>query len=141
MDVNGKTAIITGASRGIGKQIAIELGRLGANVVVAARTVEAHRRLSGTIGETVEAVHAAGGQAIAVRTDLRDPLDIRALVDQAVERFGAIGVLVNNAADTSGGTPSILDLDREDWLRQFEANLHGPFSLIQAVLPSMRDAG
>ena len=60
MDVKGKTVIVTGASRGIGKQIAIELGRRGADVVVAARTVEPHRRLSGTIGETVEAVHARG---------------------------------------------------------------------------------
>ena len=50
-------------------------------------------------------------------------------------------MLVNNAADTSGGTPSIVDLDRDDWLRQFDANLHGPFSLIQAVVPSMRERG
>jgi NAD(P)-dependent dehydrogenase (short-subunit alcohol dehydrogenase family) len=141
MDLQGKTVIVTGASRGIGKQIAIECGRLGAKVVVAARTVEAHRRLSGTIGETVEAVQAAGGQAIAVRTDLRSPSDIGALVDRAVEHFGPVRVLVNNAADTAGGTPSILDLDRDDWLRQFESNLHGPLSLIQAVLPSMRAAG
>jgi NAD(P)-dependent dehydrogenase (short-subunit alcohol dehydrogenase family) len=141
MDVKGRTAIVTGASRGIGKQIAIELGRRGADVVVAARTVEPHRRLAGTIGETVEAVQAAGGRAIAVRTDMRDPGAIRALVEQAVSHFGPIGVLVNNAADTNGGTPSFGDLDRDDWLRQFEANLHGPFSLMQAVLPSMREGG
>jgi NAD(P)-dependent dehydrogenase (short-subunit alcohol dehydrogenase family) len=141
MNVKGKTAIVTGASRGIGKQIAVELGRRGANVVVAARSVEPHRRLSGTIGETVEAVEAAGGQALAVKTDLRDPAEIQSLVDQSVDRFGDIRVLVNNAADTSGGTPSILDLDRADWLRQFDTNLHGPLSLIQAVLPSMRATG
>jgi NAD(P)-dependent dehydrogenase (short-subunit alcohol dehydrogenase family) len=141
MDVKGTTVIVTGASRGIGKQIAIELGRRGADVVVAARTVEPHRRLSGTIGETVEAVHAAGGRAMAVRTDIRDLADIRALVEKAVEHFGPIGVLVNNAADTAGGTASFSDLDRDDWLRQFESNLHGPFSLMQAVLPSMRERG
>lgn len=141
MEVKGKTAIVTGASRGIGKQIAIELGRRGANVVVAARSVEPHRRLSGTIGETVEAVEAAGGRALAVKTDLRDPDDIRSLVERVIGTFGSVEVLVNNAADTSGGTPSILDLDRRDWLVQFDTNLHGPFSLIQAVLPSMRDAG
>jgi len=139
--VQGRAVIVTGASRGIGKQIAIELGRRGANVVVAARSVEPHRRLAGTIGETVEAVEAAGGQALAVQTDIRDPSSVRALVDATVERFGAVRVLVNNAADTSGGTPSLLDLDRGDWLRQFEANLHGPFSLMQAAIPSMRDAG
>jgi NAD(P)-dependent dehydrogenase (short-subunit alcohol dehydrogenase family) len=141
MDIKHRTAIVTGASRGIGKQIAIELGRLGANIVVAARTVEPHRRLSGSLGETVGAVEAAGGRAMAVRTDMRSPDDIAALVAQAIERFGGVDVLVNNAADTSGGTPSIVELDREDWLRQFDANLHGPFSLIQAVVPSMRERG
>jgi NAD(P)-dependent dehydrogenase (short-subunit alcohol dehydrogenase family) len=141
VDVRDKTAVITGASRGIGKQIAIELGRRGANVVVAARTVQPHRRLPGTISETVEAVEAAGGRAMAVRTDLREPSDIQALVDHAVARFGGVDVLVNNAADTSGGSPPVLELDRDDWLGQFSANLHGPFSLMQAVLPSMRDRG
>ena len=62
MDINGKTVIITGASRGIGKQIAIDLGRRGANVVVAARTVQPHRRLTGTINETVEAVRLRAGR-------------------------------------------------------------------------------
>jgi NAD(P)-dependent dehydrogenase (short-subunit alcohol dehydrogenase family) len=141
VDVRGKTVVITGASRGIGKQVAIELGRRGANVVVAARTVEPHRRLAGTIAETVEETVAAGGQAIAVRTDLSDIGDIEALVRTATEKFGGIDVLINNAADTSGGTPSILDLKREDWLHQFDTNLHGPFSLMQAALPSMIKRG
>jgi NAD(P)-dependent dehydrogenase (short-subunit alcohol dehydrogenase family) len=141
MDVKGKTAIVTGASRGIGKQIAIELGRLGANVVVAARTVEPHKRLAGSIGETVEAVRAAGGDALAVRTDLTNVDDIGALVGASVAQFGGVDVLVNNAADTSGGTPSIVDLDRDEWLRQFDTNLHAPFSLIQAVVPIMRERG
>jgi NAD(P)-dependent dehydrogenase (short-subunit alcohol dehydrogenase family) len=141
MDVKGKSAVITGASRGIGKQIAIELGRRGANVVVAARTVDPHRRLPGTVGETVEAVKAVGGDAIAVQTDIREPTEVLALVEKTIERFGGVDVLVNNAADTSGGTPSLLDLGRGDWLSQFDANLHGPFSLIQAVLPSMSEHG
>ncbi len=141
MDVEGKTVVITGASRGIGKQIAIELGRRGANVVVAARTVEAHRRLAGTIGDTVSAIERAGGHALAVATDLRVLSDIQALAETASNRFGGIDVLVNNAADTSGGSTSILDIQLDDWLRQFETNLHGPFSLIQAVLPSMQARG
>ena len=141
MDVKGKTIVITGASRGIGKQVAIEFGRRGANVVVAARTVEAHRRLAGTIAETVAETEAAGGRALAVRTDLNSLADIDALAKTAVETFGGIDVLINNAADTSRGTPSILDLDRNDWLHQFDTNLHGPFSLVQAALPSMRERG
>src|SRR5947209_17107822 len=102
MDLKESTAIITGASRGIGKQLAVELGRRGANVVVAARTVEPHRRLPGSIGETVEAVKAVGGDAIAVQMDLAVPDDIEALGREAIERFGGIDILVNNAADTSG---------------------------------------
>ncbi len=142
MNVAGKTAIVTGASRGIGKQIAIELGRRGANVVVAARTVVPHRRVPGTIGETVEAVQSVGGTALAVQTDLRDPNQVRALVDRTLEQFGSVSVLINNAADTSriAMRRPFLDVTREDWLSQFETNLHGPFSLIQAVLPSMVSA-
>jgi NAD(P)-dependent dehydrogenase (short-subunit alcohol dehydrogenase family) len=141
VDISGKTAIVTGASRGIGKQIAIELGRLGANVVVAARTVEPHRRLAGSIGETVEAVRAAGGAALAVRTDLSNADDVDALVAAANAEFGGVDVLVNNAADTSEGTSSFLELDRADWQHQFETNLHAPFSLIKAVVPAMEASG
>lgn len=141
MDVRGRTAIVTGASRGIGKQIAVELGRRGARVVVAARSAEPHRRLPGTIGDTVDAIEQAGGEALAVRTDIRELADILRLVEEAVGRFGGVDVLVNNAADTTGGVPSILDLDRSDWMAQFDANLHGPFSLIQAVIPFMRERG
>jgi NAD(P)-dependent dehydrogenase (short-subunit alcohol dehydrogenase family) len=141
LDLDGATAIVTGASRGIGKQVAIELGRRGANVVVAARTVEPHRRLPGSIGETVEAVEAAGGRSLAVRTDLGSLDDIEALVAATTEAYGGVDVLVNNAADTSGGTPSIGDLDRADWLRQIDTNLHAPFSLIQAAVPLMEARG
>jgi NAD(P)-dependent dehydrogenase (short-subunit alcohol dehydrogenase family) len=139
MDVSNKAIIVTGASRGIGKQAAIEFGRRGANVVVAARTVAPHKRLAGTIGETVEAVEAAGGQALAVPTDLTDVGDIDRLVAATLDRFGRIDVLVNNAADTSGG--SVVELDRDAWLRQFATNLHAPFSLIQAVLAPMSAVG
>lgn len=141
MNLDGRAVIVTGASRGIGKRIAVELGRAGASVVVAGRTVDAHRRLPGTIGETVAEVEAAGGRALAVRTDLRDPEDIAHLAEAAVRHFGPVAALINNAADTSGGTPSVLDINRDDWLHQFETNLHASLALIQAVLPSMRDSG
>jgi NAD(P)-dependent dehydrogenase (short-subunit alcohol dehydrogenase family) len=139
MSPSGRTALVTGASRGIGKQIAIELGRRGANVVVAARTVEARKRLPGTIGETVAEIEAVGARALAVQADMASESDLARLVDSAVECFGHIDLLVNNAAATSGkawGAP-LLDLTREDWMHQYAVNLHAPYTLIRAVAPIM----
>jgi len=138
---DGRTAIVTGASRGIGRQIAVALGARGVNVVVAARSVEPHRRLPGSIGETVAAVEAVGGKAIAVRADMTVPSDLERLVSAAVDVFGTVEILINNAADTSGGTPNLVDLKYEDWQRQFDANLHGPFLLMQGVIPLMTEQG
>jgi NAD(P)-dependent dehydrogenase (short-subunit alcohol dehydrogenase family) len=139
--MSARTAIVTGASRGIGRQIALDLGARGYDVVVAARSVEPHRRLVGSIGETVRLIEEAGGRALAVQTDVRSAASVAGLVETTVGTFGRIDALVNNAADTSGGTPRLLDLDLEDWLRQFDTNLHGPLRLMQAVLPELRRAG
>lgn len=136
-----KTVIVTGASRGIGKQIALELGRRGYNVVVAARTVTAHHKLAGSIGETVEQIIANGGKALAVQTDVRSEASVADLVRTTVQTFGGVDVLVNNAADTSGGTPGLTELKLEDWLGQLDTNLHGPLRLMQAVVPEMRKRG
>jgi NAD(P)-dependent dehydrogenase (short-subunit alcohol dehydrogenase family) len=136
-----RTAIVTGASRGIGKQIAIELGRQGYDVVVAARSVAAHRRLAGSIGETVAEVEATGVRALAVETDVCSSASVRNLVDTAVQVFGSIDVLINNAAYTAGGTPTVTELELDDWLTQFDTNLNGPLRLIQAVVPVMRAGG
>lgn len=139
--MEGRTAIVTGASRGIGKQIAVELGRQGANVVVAARTVDPHKRLPGTIGDTLAAVEAAGGSAVAVRTDMAAPADLQALVDTTLATFGRIDALVNNAADTAAGATAVADVSYEHWARQFEVNLHGPVLLMKAVVGPMTDQG
>jgi NAD(P)-dependent dehydrogenase (short-subunit alcohol dehydrogenase family) len=139
VDLRAKTVIVTGASRGIGKQAAVEMGRRGANVVVAARTVEPRRSLEGTIGETVAAIEAAGGRGLAVPTDLRRLDQIEALVTATVDRFGPVDVLINNAANTDGG--SILDWDRARWEAQIQTNLMAPISMMQAVLPSMVERG
>jgi NAD(P)-dependent dehydrogenase (short-subunit alcohol dehydrogenase family) len=96
---------------------------------------------TGSISDTVAAVGAAGGAAIAVATDVRSTESVAALVAAAVDHFGGIGVLINNAADTSGGTPRLTDLALADWMAQFDTNLHGPLRLMQAVVPHLRARG
>lgn len=143
MSLAGKVAIITGASRGVGKQAAIDFAKRGAKVVLAARTVETDAQLPGTIGETLAEIEALGGEAIAVATDLAQEADLKALVDAAVERFGGVDVLVNNAAATTGdiwGKP-FLELTREEWEYQFAVNTHAPFTLTQLCVPIMARRG
>jgi NAD(P)-dependent dehydrogenase (short-subunit alcohol dehydrogenase family) len=142
-DLTGKVVIITGASRGVGKQAALQFARRGAHVVLAARTVETDSALPGTIGETLKQIEDAGGQAIAVATDLAEEEDLKVLVDAAVSRFGGVDILVNNAAATTGdiwGKP-FLELTREEWLYQFAVNVHAPFTLTQLVVPIMERRG
>ncbi len=141
----GKVAIMTGASRGVGKDAALALARRGAKLVLAARTVDPHPDPSqpGTLGETLAAIEAAGGEGIAVATDLAKEEDLKALVDTAVERFGGVDILVNNAAATAGEywNKTFLELSREEWLYQFDVNLHAPFTLMQLCVPIMEARG
>lgn len=143
VDLTGKVVIITGASRGVGKQTALEFARRGAKIVLAARTVEPDNVLPGTLGETLQQIVALGGEALAVATDLAQEDDLKRLVAAAVERFGGVDVLINNAAATAGdiwGKP-FLELTREDWLYQFAVNVHAPFTLTQLVVPIMESRG
>ncbi|KAJ3604966.1 hypothetical protein NHX12_027017 [Muraenolepis orangiensis] len=94
----GRTLFVTGASRGIGRAIALKAARDGANVVVAAKTAEAHPKLPGTIYTAAKDIEDAGGKALACVVDVRDEQQIRAAVEQAVEKFGGIDILVNNAS-------------------------------------------
>jgi NAD(P)-dependent dehydrogenase (short-subunit alcohol dehydrogenase family) len=104
--LEGRVALVTGASRGLGRAIAIRLARAGASVAVAARTEEVwDDRLPGTIGETVAAIEAAGGRAVAVRADLLEPSAPAGLIDSVHEALGPVTVLVNNAAFTAPGRP------------------------------------
>jgi NAD(P)-dependent dehydrogenase (short-subunit alcohol dehydrogenase family) len=144
MDLTGKVVIITGASRGVGKQNAFDFAKRGAKVVLAARTVEPDSTLPGTLGETLHQLERMGAEAIAVQTDLAKEEDLRQLVDKAVDRFGGVDILVNNAAVTAGPMwekPGFLELTREEWLYQFDVNTHAPFTLMQLTVPIMEARG
>ena len=141
MELTGKVVIVTGASRGIGRQLALELARRGAKVVLAARTVEPKRRLAGTIGETLAAIEAEGGEAVAAQVDVSKTDDLERLVALAVDTFGRLDVLVNNAADTQGSDVPIDEQDRDKWRHQFDVNVHAPFVLMGLAVPHLRAAG
>src|SRR5437667_9853456 len=100
-DLRGKTLFITGASRGIGKAIGLRAARDGANVVIAAKTVEPHPKLPGTIHSAAAEMEAAGGKALACAVDIRFDEQIQQAVAEAVEVFGGIDILVNNASAIS----------------------------------------
>jgi NAD(P)-dependent dehydrogenase (short-subunit alcohol dehydrogenase family) len=143
LDLAGKVVIITGASRGIGKQAAQSFARRGANLVLTARTVEPDGKLPGTLGETLEQVKQMGASAFAVPADLASEADLQRIVNTAVERFGGVDVLVNNAAATAGSfwSKGFLDLTRAEWEYQFAVNTHAPFTLMQLVTPIMESRG
>ena len=138
----GKTALVTGSSRGIGKAIALGLARLGADVAVAARTVERKEWIPGTIGETVEEIEALGRKALAVQADLSRREDVENLVERTLEAFGRVDVLVNNAAFLGKAAyHRAWDLSLRSWGLQMEVNVTVPFALTSALAPQMRERG
>lgn len=143
VDLTGKVAIVTGASRGIGMQTALMLADRGVKVVVTARTVKPGYVLPGTVGETVAQVEARGGEAFGVAADMANEEDLKALVEATVDHFGGVDILVNNAGVTmiDSFSAPLLDIPMEDWLYQFAVNVHAPFSLIRHVLPIMEKRG
>ena len=138
--LDGKVAIVTGASRGIGAEIARRFALEGAAVAVAARTTEPGTSpLPGTIGETVEQVRAAGGTAVAIRADLSKPQDRERLVEEATAQLGAPDILVSNAAVTYF-TP-VENFTARRFTLMFDVQVEAPFHLAQLVIPGMRDKG
>ncbi len=134
----GKTIFITGASRGIGLAIALRAARDGANVAIAAKSSVANPKLPGTIHSAAEAVQAAGGQALALRCDVREEDEVRAAVAATVDAFGGIDILVNNASAIWLRGTLDTPMKRFDLMQQ--VNARGSFLCAQACLPHLLQA-
>lgn len=135
MSLRGKTLFITGASRGIGLAIGLRAARDGANVVVAAKTAEPHKKLPGTIYSAAEEIEEAGGNALPVVVDVREPDSVKAAVDAAVERFGGIDICVNNASAIQLTGTLATDYRRYDLMNQ--VNARGTFVTTRTCLPHL----
>jgi len=138
MTLKDRTLFITGASRGIGLAIALRAARDGANVVVAAKTAEPHKKLPGTIYTAASEIEQAGGRGLPLVLDVRDEAEVATAVEKAAAAFGGIDILVNNASAISltgtTGTPArIFD-------RMMQVNTRGTFLCSQACVPHLRKA-
>ena len=134
----GKTLFVSGASRGIGLAIALRAARDGANVVVAAKTAEAHPKLPGTVYTAAQEIEAAGGKALPVVCDIRQEDQVFAAVNEAVKRFGGIDILINNASAISLTGTLHTPMKRFDLMQQI--NTRGTFLCSQACLPHLLKA-
>ena len=134
--MQGKTVLITGGTRGIGKAMALKLAAAGANIVIAAKSVEEDPRLGGTIFTAAAEVEALGAKALAVQVDIRDEAQIAAAIAKTIETFGGIDILINNASaiqltDTASTPSKRFDL-------MHDINVRGTFLMVQHALPFLR---
>ncbi len=133
-DLKGKCAIVTGASSGIGRAIAIALAREGAGVIIASRGKSGKADSLIAVQKEIEAF---GGKALAVQADVSRAEDVKGLVERAVAEFGRVDILVNNAAVFPHYHSSLVDFPVETWDETMAVNLRGPFLCLKAVLPGM----
>ena len=140
--LDGKVAIITGASRGIGAEVARLFVAEGAKVVCSARTVrEGDHRLEGSLERTLEGIREAGGEATIAAANLAFPDNCKKLVQTAHDAYGPVDMLVNNAAETNPYSTRVKDFDLEDWMRSWAVNIHANFILSKLVLEDMIPSG
>lgn len=139
-DVNGRpaTALITGGSRGIGKAIAMRLAKDGANIVIAAKTTEAHPKLEGTIYSAAEEIEALGVKCLPVQCDIRYEDQIQSVVNKAIDVFGGIDILVNNASAISLTTTEYTEPKRFDLMHSIQ--VRGTFFVCKACIPYLKQS-
>ena len=136
MLLKNRTVFITGASRGIGKAIALRLAGQGANIVIAAKSVRENEKLGGTIFSAAEEVEKAGGKALAVQCDIRFEEQVNNAVDKAVEMFGGIDMLVNNASAISLTPTEQTEPKRFDLMH--DVNVRGTFFVTKSCIPHLK---
>ena len=134
--LEGRTVVMSGGSRGIGLAIAVACARKGANVALLAKTDQPHPKLPGTIHTAAEAIEEAGGKALPVLGDVRDDASVQGFVEQAVERFGGIDVVVNNASAIN--LVPIADLEPKRYDLMLDINTRGTYLLTRSALPHLR---
>ena len=137
-DLKGKTLFITGASRGIGKAIALRAAADGANIAIAAKTTEPHPKLPGTIYTAAEEIEAAGGRALPLQVDIRDEEQVQRAVEKTVETFGGLDVLVNNASAIN--LTGTLETPMKRFDLMWGVNARGTFACSQAAIPHLKKA-
>ncbi|MEO5890352.1 MAG: NAD(P)-dependent oxidoreductase [Ferruginibacter sp.] len=138
MSFQNKTILITGASRGIGKSIGLRLAKEGANIVIASKSVEENPKLGGTIFTAAAEMEAAGGKALAVQCDIRFEDQVQMVVDKAVNKFGGIDVLINNASAISLTNTEKTDPKKYDLMQ--DINVRGTYFVSQACIPFLKNA-
>lgn len=138
MSLKGKTLFITGASRGIGREIALKAAQDGANIVIAAKSAEEHPKLGGSIYTVAKEVEEAGGQALAIQLDVRDQDAVAIAMKQAAEHFGGIDILINNAGAIKLSCVELLDPNRFDLM--YQINTRAVLVCSQAALPYLKNS-
>ena len=136
MMYSNKTAFITGASRGIGKAIALKLASHGANIIIAAKSVEENPKLGGTIFSAAKEIEEAGGKALAIQCDIRNEEQIQEAIAKGVETFGGIDILINNASAISLTTTENTESKRFDLMHSI--NVRGTFLVSKHCIPHLK---